>query len=386
MKKVFESLKNADGKYDKELFEKLDKELSFGVNAETYKKKKIYTSEKPMGITVEIISAKHKKYRVLERKGFGSLRIRDGGIKLALCNEEDQCCIETSKGFKRVNRQDLDCETYHVLEYEGNDLEDEFKRRKEGMTEICNLFGLDAKLSCYAPTIACRNIAFDNLRYLRYCQHISEEEAKYIDGSCRGALQYAMKGKIVVDSYDYDINSMYPYLMSLETFRFPMNVGKEVPINEKRKGSLEIKQLKIQGTHKYWVNTPDNYYNTYQISLLDYLKIPYEVVGETKLIYENCFRGVDVFDYLNDIFALKAKGNKYAKDVLNCTWGNLSKKKEHTVAIENINEENFDKIKQIDVIKGYAILVEDRPYKHVICFASVSLRKTCATTHPCIFT
>jgi hypothetical protein len=364
MNKIYETLKNADGKYTKELFQQLDKELSFGVNACTSKGKDIYTSEKAVSVKVNIKSAKTKSYDVTQRKGFLSLQM-NSHVKLAISSSEDNsCCIQSGNGFKCMNIKDLDTEVYYIIEHKGTDIEEEFKRRIKGMTEICEKFGINAEKCCYAPTIVCRNIAFNNLKYLLGAQHVSQTEAKWVDGACRGALQFADKGRVIEGCYDYDINSMYPYLMSSETFEFPIKQGIEVPINEKHKGVLEIMKLNIKGKHKYWVNTYDNYYTTYHIRLLKYLKIPYETVGETKLVYKDNVRGDDIFGYMSDIFDLKAKGNKYAKDVMNCTWGSLSKKKDFTISLDKIRDDQWDKVKQIVVEKGYAIIEDERPYKH----------------------
>ena len=157
------------------------------------------------------------------------------------------------------------------------------------------------------------------------------------------------------DTYDYDVNSMYPYLMTSERFRFPLCDYEEVDIQTKRqKGWLEIYKLKINGDHKWFKKSPNNYYCTYHLDLLNYLNIPYEKVGDTKYVYKECVKGSVVFESLRSLYDMKKEGNKYVKPVINSIWGSLSMEKSYEIKIEEVKSWQMKDVWCFDVQTGRA--------------------------------
>lgn len=370
MDKIIEVLKKCE--FTTETFKQLDETCSFGVNAKTVKGKVIYESDKKITVTIRVINKTSYKILTATKNGLNSLQTKQDKTtemnKLAICQKNgNKCCVDGEV----IERSKINL-THFCVEYDGEDLIEEYHRRTKNVGIICDVFKIDAKKSCFVDTSVCRNIAHSQLKYLQGVEQVTHDECKYLDGACKGALQYANKEKVINNCFDYDINSMYSFLMARSDFSFPLTEGVEVPLDVvfDSKGytnivELEIYKLKIKGTHKYWVNTPDNYYTTYQIELLELLKIPYEIVGDTKLLYSEPVKSKDIFKYLDTIFDLKANGNKYAKGVLNCTWGNLSRKKDYIIPIEDLDDRHINSILQIDINKGCVLLQSPvKPYKH----------------------
>ena len=155
--------------------------------------------------------------------------------------------------------------------------------------------------------------------------------------------------------------------MTRKMFMFPMMEGKEVcRTDEREKNMLEIYDLEIKGIHKYWRNSPDNKYNTYQIKILELLGIPFKYVGETKLQFQNCVRGSDVFGYMKEIFEMKKEGNSFAKDLLICSWGEFCREKSFTVPITELRDDQINNVVEWCLEKNLAYVNTDgeRHYKH----------------------
>jgi len=234
-------------------------------------------------------------------------------------------------------------ENYYVLDVERpvtNNLKAEYEMRKKDLNELCDLFHVEASAYMYNEKILTRAILYENIKYLQDCDHVTIEENKYLNGAFVGALNYAQYDKPFCDGYGYDINSFYPYVMSNTDFKFPLTEGTLKRTNKKY--ALEIKKLKINGTHKYWRNSPENYYDSYQVELLDLLKIPYEEVDEPKLCFREPVNSSSLFSYFNDIYDLKKNGNKHAKLILNSCHGQLSRKKEYEIDADNLKDHEVD--------------------------------------------
>jgi hypothetical protein len=367
MEKVIEILNTEQ--YTEETFKKLDDEVSFGVSAKTEKGKVIYTSKKNVYIMISIISQKNRKYKIIESS---DKKMKDIKCvveeKLALYNQElKKYCYDNGEKVI-LTRQEPDRDEFRIVLTESEEMKKEYKTRVKHMQEIAELFSLDASKSCYMATTLSRNIAYCTLKHINGAEHIGEAEAIYIDGASRGALHYADKGRVIEKCFDYDVNSMYTYLLTSTDFEFPIRSGKEIPIDDECDNC--IYKLNVLGKHRFWADTPDNFYNKYQMELLKLLKIPYEIVGNVKYSYDSVIKASDVFGYMKKIYATKTDENKpYVKEVLNTTWGILSRKKVYEIPFadyKNTRNHNDRDIIRLDLNRGVFIMRSDsKPYKHV---------------------
>lgn len=246
------------------------------------------------------------------------------------------------------------------------DLKAFFHQKVAWFDEIANTYNINVKDTGYHYVRMTRQILYDNLKYICGCEFVQEHEEEYLNKSHVGALMYADLKAEFTDGYDYDINSYYGWILARSEFCFPADAGELVKNNDK-KYPLEIAKLIIKGHHKYFRRNEDDYYNTYQIQLLEYLKIDYERDTTVKrLVWRNVLKSRDVFGYMEPLFELKKNGNKEAKHFITRMWGLLGMKKRIKYNLDVIDEEHLDKIVKIDLVRRKAWLkTDDREYKFV---------------------
>jgi hypothetical protein len=289
---------------------------------------------------------------------------RNGKSKLAFYLETDHTYYTESRG--QCEAEDLD-ETYYIKEIKKGTLEEfpeQLKARKKDMDQIGKHFGISAFHYCYDEVQLTRAIFYNNVKYLHGCQHVTKEEAVFLKGAFVGPMNYANVGKQLSNGYGYDINSFYPFVMSKDkNFSFPLSEGFIKVTNKKY--AFEIKKLTIKGTHKYWVNSKNDYYDNYQVELLNLLNIPYEEhPEEPELCYPEVVRGKCLFSYFDDLYDMKKNGNKHAKLILNSLWGTLSKHKEFEIAGNNLKDSEIPKVIRYIESRNVFILREDQPFKY----------------------
>ena len=355
-------------KITKETAEDIENKLGFGLDIETA------TINKKLG--------KRKKIHETDRDIFMDMKIKnknDFELKCAKTNQSIRGLLPKKFDHDRLGimHQGIyyteehgetteEPKGYHIMELNGlftDSLKEELATRKKDLSEVCDMFNINPKPYMYNEKTLTRAILYENVKYLQGCEHVTLEENKYLDGAFVGALNYAQYDKAFVDGFGYDINSFYPYVMSKTDFKFPLSTG--IIKTTSKKYPLEIKKLKINGTHKYWRNSPDNYYDSYQVQLLELLKIPYEEVKAPKLCYEEPVQSSALFSYFDDIYELKKKGNKHAKLILNSCWGQLSRKKEYEIDGNSLRDEDIEKVIDYIESRNVFILREEKPFKFV---------------------
>lgn len=364
------------GIYNEESFKVLESQLSFGILAKT-KSAIIYNTQRPIYVTILVESAKNKKCTLqipTKSRTMETLVPKLNTDKKIAFHCSSRCeTFYEDKGFVKHDSV-VDSSKYLVHHYSEKmmekieNLEDEFKRKSKGLKDLVQGSNIDPSKYGYMTNAIVRMLAYNNtFKYLFGCDHVTDLEKEYLDGCMIGALVYADNGTIVEDPIYYDVNSSYPACMASEKFMFPMMEGKEVNIKtECGKNDLEIYNLEILGKHKYWRNSPDNKYNTYQIKILKLLRIPFRYVGENKMIFSNCLRGDDTFGYMHDIYNKKKEGNPYAKELLIYSWGEFSREKNFTVPISELRKDQMSKVAEFCLEKDLAILQTEgeRKYKH----------------------
>lgn len=355
--------------FTNEYFEKLEKENGIGYNAFDPKGEKIYSTYRDVYMEVQIKSKSELTTRKPEASKWKSLLSVKKPDPIAIVNYEKNEAYTEEK--KRCKLSDLDG-LGHVLVEVKNDLniETAYQTRKKEFEEICEKFDLEKEKLLNHEVVIARKLAHRTLGAICGAEHVDDEEDDIIKGSIKGALTYCEKGSIA-NCFDYDVNALYPFLMSKTDLRFPVSKPYKTQIRTgeikiKPSKKLEVYKLKILGEHKYWANTRDDYYNTYHIETLNLLNIPYEIMGEEKWVYDEPIKSSTFFSYFDKLNELKIKNsNRFAKSVMSATWGALVRERNYEVNLSELHEKSFKDIVQIRIDKGYAILRGgDKPYKH----------------------
>ena len=355
--------------FTEEYFKNMEESECIGILAKDHKDNVIYQTDRKIYVEVKIKNKSELKRKKPEAKKWMSLQtfdtlpiaLVDSEKNEAYTGENENCKLSDLKGKNMIL---IDAPA-------GVDVKTAFEKRMRDFKEVCKTFDLDEEKMFNHEVVIARRLAYNTLSEINGCEYVTKEENIQIDGSVRGALTYFEKTS-VADCYDYDVNSLYPFCMSKTDFRFPLRIAekKKVKSNYKIKVNptkrLEIYKLKILGTHKYWRDTKDNYYNTYHIEILNLLGIEYEIDGNSKWVYNEPVKSSNIFSYFDKLYELKANNNKFAKMVMSSTWGALSREKAFEVRLEDLKETSLNDIVQIRIDKGYAVLnssLSNEPYK-----------------------
>jgi hypothetical protein len=180
---------------------------------------------------------------------------------------------------------------------------------------------------------------------------ITALEQQILMSANKGGLIFAVNGKVLENYVEYDINSSYPYHMSLSCFSFPIRQ----PEFRRLEALPDILQYgvyhcKIMGNFvddHFFRFGKDNWYSHYDINSARELKFeiilnPPKLNAPNAMIYpEGRMNGHQSFNHLvNELYDLKLKGHKLAKYIMNTMYGSMCQK---------------------DAIKYVA--PEDKPYK-----------------------
>jgi hypothetical protein len=345
------------------------------------KQKTIHETNKKINIDVQIINK--KEFKILQEfKALGmepyckSANPFKGTLLVAkdskiLFGKTILNCYSEEHGYTTTDKiQNLD--KYFRIEFTDKEINDmgsleiEWFNRKKNFDEIAKIFEIDAKKYMYDGRLMCRAILKQNLINFKGAEHVTYTEFPFINGACQGAMMYAKSG-IYKSCWKYDINSMYPYLMTHPNFYFPLSEGIITTITKIDKKKFGIYKLKILSNHRLFKETADGYYTNYHVKLMDILDVKYKLASFDALIFDSVADSELLFGYFNDLFELKRNGNTHAKEIMNMTWGGASKKKTYTMTLEELDEADaYDRVVRMYVEKGYAIVMDsERPFKHV---------------------
>jgi hypothetical protein len=346
----------------KDMCKEYDDNNTIGITANT-KDKEIFTSGKKVYYKINKVSKTEAK--LLQSKKLLSIKPNVTGKQLsqikhvAVYNKKtDEYYYE--KGLIEIT--DENRESFKIHEYDDDKPIKEFYLGRYGMyKQIGNHTGIDVKKLFYDPILVGREIAYQNLKHLWGTECISKNEAKIIDGSTRGPLHYAVKGK-VKDVYDYDYNSMYIHIMSNSEFQFPVTMPTQTK-DALKENQMEIVKCNVKGGHKWWRSTPDNYYNTYQLQLLDLLEIPYSRDEDERYVYD-VINSKEIFGFMKELYEYKKMGNTCVKQIINSIWGSLGKQGIFCVKLDCLKKSDMKNVVHVDLITDIATLENDKPYKH----------------------
>lgn len=377
MENLTETILATIRKKEHSLFKAFESDITYGFTIKTKSGKTVYETNKKHYIDFRIESK--NVINVLSSRVAETLLHNSTKFKKK-CNN-----IQKSKvAIKKVNSptheyfcdelqycqlEDLSNDYFIIDVDTDDDLKIYFENRKKSYKQICDAFNIDTEEFMYSEIFTCRAILYNQFKHLQGMQHVTFDELKYLDGSSQGGILYADKG-IHKNMFKYDINSMYGFMMKHPEFYFPLREGKITTIKEIDKSKYGIYKLKIIGSYVFFRNTPDDYYTTYHIMLLDYLAMKYELVleNDNAIIYDDVMAGKDIFgDMMDKLFELKRNGNPHSKSVMNCSWGTASKKKKYEIPIEDIKEGDprIHLINDVDYFNGTVTLFSDsHPFKH----------------------
>ena len=154
-------------------------------------------------------------------------------------------------------------------------------------------------------------------------------EDSFLSCAFKAGIRYAEVGYSGV-SWLYDINSMYPYIMTHQRANFPIKEGVAMTITEfDSYVKYGIYHCKIEGEHKLFTHNPKNYYTHHDINLANLLKLSVSLItgkGHNFYYYEKSKleTGARYFgNYINALYPHKAKGGIF-KQLLNTLWGALA--------------------------------------------------------------
>lgn len=184
---------------------------------------------------------------------------------------------------------------------------------------------------------------FDRTTKFVNVEPIFQDEAYWIKNSSFSSIIWAeqYEGEL----YKYDVKSLFPYLMTLTTNRFPIKRGEFKIINELPE-ILEfgIYRCEIEESEDYNINklfryNKKNFYTQLDIYHARKLKLQINLIQDNKpnLLYytpDKLIKFGEVFKPFVDIlYELKEKGIEKSKKILNMLWGALCEvdKRKHFV-------------------------------------------------------
>jgi hypothetical protein len=339
--------------FTKELFAKLDSMYSVGIDAYTESGKEIFESEK--SITVHIMVKSKSDYEIVGLNS-GVKIFRTFKSPSSKKNEKKRTIIvhnEFDDEFYPIDNDfepyGYDQNKYEVVGYNDPKMKpvDYYTLMKEEYREICEPYDINPDACVYSEHLVARDFTYEHVKFLHGASHVTDKEFKVLEGSVRGGLTYACKNQIIKDCYDYDLNNAYGYIQAKTDFMFPLRESTSFYIKRKHRDNslvtgeneLIVAKLKILGEHKYWQSTPDDYYNSYHIQLLDRLGIKYEVKEVYR--YLHCVKTKELFTHLQHIYDCKIKGNSHAKKVANIGWGLHAKVHDKRMHISEVKPKDF---------------------------------------------
>ena len=236
------------------------------------------------------------------------------------------------------------------------------------------------------------------------CDAFAEDEQEWIHKAMTGGLIYSKPGTRLERAHEYDIKSMYPYLMMY--VKFITRQGSFKTIQElpqlASKDKYTIYRCKIEGyDERLFQRNKNDYYTGFDVATAQeegYKITLYQDDKPNCLVYgeHTYIRGSEVFaTFVGDMFKLKEKTKK-AKPILNCLWGWLGSKDyefvktddgvpyvEHISMIKKIYIRGYDKDKQVQHYK-YAVYKKSPnnkrkvfkfPYARFTCFLTALGRR-----------
>lgn len=329
------------------------------------------------------------------------VRIIGGKTGIHLIENQSMKCLEIVKRLDKKNRKVYfkgelggyyDGEQFFDEEPEGQNYvihtkatedEDIIAEGQKIMSEfkaLEHLSGVSGEDLEYSGLNMARHLAYLRFRYLHGSEKLSRDEWQLLEESMKGGHSWKSE-ETFVDCYQYDINSQYASTLQDENFKFPMKAGKYITLKKTKHihDYFGVFQLNLKKYDKrLFRETKSGFYTTYDVMMLDAIKAEYKLVkdDDNAFVYDkdSLISGRTIFNYLNDVYAEKLKGHKtITRDINTKTWGLLSQEKENRIPVEEANEKNGYRIREVNLLEGYCI-IEDYDEAHPCRFTTARLK------------
>jgi len=288
-----------------------------------------YTIDKellPQSLCQKSISYKEKIILLYDTSTFEAY---NGTNKYILSKEDKKTILSHKTEYLLVDR---------FSEYKTLSIEDEYNKLivifdtlKKETNGIINMY----------KTGSIKNTALDIFN--RFCKCVNTPEPILQDEALW--IQEASKGAILVwaenyegPMYKYDVKSMYPYIMTLMTNKFPVKRGEFKKIDKIEEFiqfgiyRCRIEKSKDENINKLFKFNKKGYYTSNSLNHAKKLSLKIELIQDEKpnfLYYsgDKTLKFGEVFgDYVDFMFSLKEKNIPLSKDILNRLWGALCEK------------------------------------------------------------
>ena len=300
---------------DVDTYEKIEDALKVNLNVYTKKtNKQIYITKNKYSLTIEfnIISAQNNTGELKEQH----LKLQRSMNNECDDEEEDEEEIEDNKKVEMIKKE-LGIYNSHII----------------------NIAGV------------IKYLIHDAVKYFKFdpLDEVNEYE-KWLKPYGMKAKLYAEKEKEIVDYYDYDVNGLYGYILSsVDEFRIPTGVGREIKvnsidkINKKKLGLYKLKILSEVDERRFMKN-PSNEYTNYDMICMDEYNYKYELLDNTALIYDKSVCSKNIFGYMKDLYEMRktSKNGDIYKQIMAQTGGMCAKKNIIKVYLKKNIEEMTD--------------------------------------------
>jgi hypothetical protein len=206
---------------------------------------------------------------------------------------------------------------------------------------------------------------FDRISKYIIPESILQDEAEWIDNSSFGAIIWAKQ--YTGELYKYDVKSLYPYIMTSSTLKFPVKRGEFKKI-ENFCEYIEfgiyrciVNKSDDENINRLFRFNQDNYYSSIDIMNAKELNLNVELIQDDKpnfLFYsrDKLITFGEVFKtYVDLLFPLKENKVKMAKDILNILWGSLCEKDKRKKFIKD----DFEIDEDDDILEIYPTINDD---------------------------
>ena len=372
-----QGIKNDNWAIVAEWFESQYTNIGLSVTIDNKDKQQPYITKRKLHLNLRVKSIKNKKFQFIEEKGGAIQQIRVASHRDNARNWTSTALIDksTSKAFWNGNYCHVNelpsCDEVVRVWIEKRAMEkvtslkDEMCKRCDKMNAIGRHFGVTDHF--YNDFFMCRNLYAKHNAHLHGCEQVDDDELDFLDGSMKGGIMWGRLGETFKDCVKYDINGMIPYILSRNTFKYPLTVGKVTTITslkELNKDKPYICKLNVTGYHPFFAKTEDGYYTNYQIKLMKLLNIAYTVdqVENNAMIWDDYVDG-STFSYMEELYNMR-ETNPYVKAISASTWGTLCKGCESERDFKEYKEEWAKYFVSLDQNKGIVKLnFYDREYK-----------------------
>jgi len=311
-----------------------------------------YTVDKellPKSLCQKNISYKEKQILLYDTSTFEAF---NGTNKYILLKEDKMNILSHKTDYLLVDR--FQCYKTLPIEEEYKKLIEIFDTLKRETNGLINMY----------KTGGFKNTALDLFNRFSKCiiepEPILQDEALWIQEASKGAI-LVWAEPYEGPMYKYDVKSMYPYLMTLMTNKFPVKRGEFKQIDKFDEffqfGIYRciIHKSEDENINKLFKFNKKYYYTSNSLNHAKKIGLKIELIQDTKpnfLYYsgEKTIKFGEVFgDYVNFMFSLKEKNVPHSKDILNILWGALCEKV--IIKLKDRNKIIIDDDEEINEIK-----------------------------------